>query len=145
MKSLSTFCLIVLVALTSNNMMRFCFAESKLQLPFVRYKVIILNEMTASTLTVHCKSKDDDLGEHVLHTGDNYNWSFRENFWISTLFWCHFSSKHGQVSGNVFWTAKWNWLNFQCVHHTCTWVCRDHSIYLYFGSRSAFELMYQWK
>ena len=42
--------------------------------------------MTASTLTVHCKSKNDDLGEHVLRTGENYSWNFKENFWRSTLF-----------------------------------------------------------
>ena len=38
-----------------------------------------------STLMVHCKSEDDNLGEHVLCTGDNYNWWFKENFWISTF------------------------------------------------------------
>lgn len=57
------------------------FAESKLQLPFSRWKVTILNGMTASTLIVHCKLANDDTGEHVLNSGDNYNWSFKENFW----------------------------------------------------------------
>ena len=121
-----------------------CLAESKLQLPFVKWKVNILNEMTASTLNVHCKSKDDDLGEHVLRVGDNYNWSFKENFWITTLFWCRFSSKYGQVSGDVFWTAKWDWFNEQCAHHNCTWTCRDQGIYMYFESLKAFRLMYNW-
>ena len=145
MKSLSIFCLIVLVALTSNNMMRFSFAESKQQLPFTKWKVTILNEMTTSTLIVHCKSKDDDLGEHILRTGDNYNWSFKENFWISTLFWCNFSSKHGQVSGNVFWPEGGSWFNDQCIHNNCTWAIRDQGIYLYFGSLNIFQLMYHWK
>ena len=145
MKSLSIFCLIVLVTLSSNNVMKLCFAESKLQLPFSRWKVTILNGMTASTLIVHCKSANNDLGEHVLRTGDNYNWSFKENFWTSTLFWCHFSSNYGQVNGNVFWPVKGYWFNDQCDDNNCIWAGREEGIYLYFGSLNIFKLMYRWK
>lgn len=31
-------------------------------------------------LTVHCKSKDDDLGDHVLHSGESFEFHFRQNF-----------------------------------------------------------------
>ena len=128
----------VLVAWTSNHMMTFSCAESSQQLPFTKWKVTILNEMTTSTLIVHCKSKDDELGEHVLRTRDNYNWSFKEIFWISTLFWCHFSSQHEQVSGDIFWPEGGSWFKDQCIHHNCTWSGRDQGIYLYFGSLKAF-------
>ena len=126
-------------------MMKFCIAESELQLPFTPWQVTILNFMTASTLTVHCKSKNDDLGEHVLRTRENYNWSFKENFWRSTLFWCHFSSKYGQVTGDVFWPEKGTWFSDQCVHHNCTWAGGDQGIYLYLGSLNALRLVYHWK
>ena len=42
-------------------------------------------------LTVHCKSKDDDLGVHLLHPGDNYGFSFNERIIFgNTLFFCSF-------------------------------------------------------
>ncbi|KAL6178759.1 hypothetical protein ACLB2K_050277 [Fragaria x ananassa] len=47
-------------------------------------------------LTVHCKSKNDDLGEHKLPYGSSYEFKFRTNIgfwpwrWSSTLFFCDF-------------------------------------------------------
>ncbi|KEH41974.1 leguminosin group486 secreted peptide [Medicago truncatula] len=41
-------------------------------------------------LTLHCKSKDDDLGVHLLHHGDNVRWGFGLNFFGETLFFCSF-------------------------------------------------------
>ncbi|CAJ2633677.1 unnamed protein product [Trifolium pratense] len=43
-------------------------------------------------LTLHCKSKDDDLGEHLLHQNDSFSWSFRPKWPIgTTLFFCSFA------------------------------------------------------
>ncbi|XP_028772384.1 S-protein homolog 2-like [Neltuma alba] len=42
-------------------------------------------------LTLHCKSKDDDLGEHTLQNKASYKFSLRPRFFIhSTLFFCSF-------------------------------------------------------
>lgn len=58
---------------------------------FVKKTVRITNAVGANTdLTVHCKSKDDDLGDHVLHSGESFEFHFRQNFWGSTLFYCSF-------------------------------------------------------
>ncbi|GER50093.1 plant self-incompatibility protein S1 family [Striga asiatica] len=40
------------------------------------------------TLSLHCKSKDNDLGEHEVNNGHSYAWKFRNNFWGRTLFFC---------------------------------------------------------
>ncbi|KAM1358879.1 hypothetical protein PS1_046272 [Malus domestica] len=44
-----------------------------------------------STLTVHCKSKNDDIGEKVLALHDWFEFSFRPNVWDSTLYYCSFA------------------------------------------------------
>ncbi|KAG5523588.1 hypothetical protein RHGRI_035402 [Rhododendron griersonianum] len=41
-------------------------------------------------LNLRCQSKDDDIGYHTLHTGQDLHWSFNRNFWGTTLFFCHF-------------------------------------------------------
>ncbi|OVA13122.1 Plant self-incompatibility S1 [Macleaya cordata] len=39
-------------------------------------------------MVIHCRSKDDDLGEHSIPYGQTYTWSFHPNFIRTTLFWC---------------------------------------------------------
>jgi hypothetical protein len=41
-------------------------------------------------LSVHCKSKDDDIGVHLLHHRDIFGWKFGNNYFGQTLFYCSF-------------------------------------------------------
>ncbi|XP_043720883.1 S-protein homolog 29-like [Telopea speciosissima] len=52
--------------------------------------VYIINELGLLDLDIHCKSKNDDLGEHKLYSGQEYTWSFNENIFGGTLYWCNF-------------------------------------------------------
>jgi len=60
-------------------------------------EVTIINDLatqsTPTNLTLHCKSKDDDLGFHTLTIGEKYTFSFKPSyvFWKSTLFFCSFT------------------------------------------------------
>ncbi|EEF38489.1 S-protein homolog 5-like [Ricinus communis] len=51
-------------------------------------------------LTVHCKSKDDDLGAHLLHDQEAYRFGFKPNYWGNTLFYCSFA-----------WTGEVKWFD----------------------------------
>lgn len=52
--------------------------------------VKVINSLGNMNLSVHCKSKDDDLGLHYLPPGANYQWTFVPSFWGHTQFYCYF-------------------------------------------------------
>ncbi|KAL5713081.1 hypothetical protein ACHQM5_015191 [Ranunculus cassubicifolius] len=71
----------------------------------IQYKVrtYISNSLGPNnTLTIHCKSKDDDLGEHNLAFNENFTWHFRWDVWERTLFWCNmwWYDHHNLVAGS---------------------------------------------
>lgn len=146
-QNINIFFLVILLAFKSNMIIISCFAESdsKIQRPFSPWEVAIWNHMKDSILLAHCKSKDNDLGEHEIDLGAKYSFSFKENFWQSTRFWCNFSSKHGHASGEVFWPEMENWFSDQCYNSICTWAAEDNGISLRLGSKESYLLEYPWK
>jgi hypothetical protein len=61
--------------------------------------VTIVNYLDGNLdLTIHCKSRDNDLGVHVLRRGDSFSWAFKDNIINTTLFYCSF-----QWSGETHW------------------------------------------
>ncbi|KAL9245900.1 hypothetical protein vseg_019499 [Gypsophila vaccaria] len=55
-----------------------------------------------ATLTVHCNSKDDDLGTQVLEFGRYFEFRFRPNFWGTTRFYCDFSWSGGSQHITIY-------------------------------------------
>ncbi|XP_062104468.1 S-protein homolog 5-like [Humulus lupulus] len=65
--------------------------------------VKIFNDLDENLdLAIHCMSKDDDLGVHVIPTPGVYSWKFRTNFWGTTLFFCDLSWKSGWGSYVIY-------------------------------------------
>jgi len=70
-----------------------------LMLLFVHYivgvRVNVNNTLEGNMdLTLHCKSKDDDLGVQLLHHGQSFSWKFNPRFppiIFQTLFFCSFA------------------------------------------------------
>lgn len=52
----------------------------------------LINELPQQSdiFRCHCFSKDDDLGFHDVSGASPFQWSFKENFWGTTLYSCHF-------------------------------------------------------
>ncbi|XP_043694400.1 S-protein homolog 5-like [Telopea speciosissima] len=54
-----------------------------------RVHVYIVNDLgSGKILTIHCQSKDDDLGVHSLDFEKVYTWSFKNIVYGETLFYC---------------------------------------------------------
>lgn len=101
---------------------------------FQRYEVHIINNLNNSNnefitneLTVHCRSADDDLGEHFLDNGDDWHWGFRVNFFRSTLFFCQVQWRELGKRFTVFDTDD---ISSKCEEtSTCFWSVREDGIY----------------
>ncbi|KAM6565506.1 hypothetical protein CsatA_024634 [Cannabis sativa] len=90
--------------------------------------VEIYNKLDNGTLlTVHCKSKDDDLGSHDLSENQSFRWKFRINIYGTTLFYCRFTWKGGSKTFNIF-DAKRD--ENRCPP-TCIWRVRNDGVHAY--------------
>ncbi|XP_058194861.1 S-protein homolog 5-like [Rhododendron vialii] len=96
-------------------------------------------------LNLRCQSKDDDIGYHTLHTGQDLRWSFNRNFWGTTLFFCHFYWGSKTRVFNVYDSS----INYDyCLmtskgHRTCYWEVRPDGFYVS-GNQKSWELMNLW-
>nr|XP_009775487.1 PREDICTED: uncharacterized protein LOC104225406 [Nicotiana sylvestris] len=96
------------------------------------YLVSIINNLKNSPvpLKIHCQSKNDDLGYHNLTYDQHFDFEFEENFFHTTLFFCHFWWPPKENSLNVFNDAN------RCIKHgpfhthTCIWLVNLDGFYL---------------
>ncbi|CAN6564944.1 unnamed protein product [Malus baccata var. baccata] len=66
----------------------------------VRVKNFLQLNGTLFTLTLHCKSKDDDLGKKVIPFNSSWEFDFIPHFLGATLFFCGFA-----------WPGQFKWFN----------------------------------
>lgn len=91
---------------------------------FHHFLVAIFNNLPNNDvpLTIHCQSRDDDLGYHNLTVGQSFNFTFRENIFWRTVFYCHFWWHPKDTSFAVFDKGQ------RCINHgpyyshKCIWV-----------------------
>ncbi|KAI3887005.1 hypothetical protein MKX03_028919 [Papaver bracteatum] len=88
-------------------------------------------------LKIHCKSLDDDLGEHVLSFGNEWDWFFRVGFG-TTKFWCDYrwydnrDQRWYQGSHEVFKAGRSGFRSryFNICRTKCIWSARRDGLYL---------------
>ncbi|KAF6176256.1 hypothetical protein GIB67_023547, partial [Kingdonia uniflora] len=108
----------------------------------------VVNELYPGTpLNIHCKSKNDDLGEHTLANQESFSWHFRDNYWGTTLFWCAMAWKDG--NGN--WAQEDHDVYKTCLKgekFVCqvdyTWSARPDGLYLHYDDGTQ-ELWHHWE
>lgn len=65
--------------------------------------VRVKNDLNNSNhIYLHCKSKNDDLQLHDLGPGQFQQWSFYENVWGTTLYWCSMATPGFQTTFDIY-------------------------------------------
>ncbi|KAF8394156.1 hypothetical protein HHK36_020362 [Tetracentron sinense] len=107
-----------------------------------RQHVYVVNDLGEGfTLTVHCASKDDDLGTHFLPYGTNFTWKFRINLFHTTLFWCDF--QWGNVTDSYIVFAAED--RYQTFVANTYWLSRQDGLYYANDDRQKeYELKHVW-
>ncbi|KAL0732320.1 hypothetical protein Bca4012_008529 [Brassica carinata] len=77
-------------------------------------------EKSGPLLTVHWKSKEDDLGVHNLAVNRNYQFKFQTNIWKSTLFYCSFKWNEQVKRFDIFDALR----DIDECHYQCNWTIK---------------------
>ncbi|KAI3470519.1 hypothetical protein Pfo_027182 [Paulownia fortunei] len=107
-----------------------------------KVEVFVVNNLpsNSASLKLHCASKDDDLGNHMLKTNQYFHWTFCENFFPNTLFFCHLWWGSKQRTFDAFkskWKQKYSGHDY--------WVVKSDGIYFsFFNSTKDFIKKYDW-
>ncbi|KAK8635673.1 hypothetical protein V6N13_004398 [Hibiscus sabdariffa] len=105
--------------------------EDRQNMLYQTWHVHAVNGLSSNKiLLIHCKSRDDDLGERNLTVGNEFEWKFKTNAFGTTLFWCFMASRsdHVHAKFNVFWDNED--LFYRCNWKNCIWIAKDDGIYL---------------
>lgn len=106
-----------------------------------RVHVHVINRLPDGfPMTIHCQSRDNDLGQSIVEVGDEVNWSFRINFWGTTLFYCEVQWE----SDSSIWyhfDAYDDDRDFQRCRSECLWmISREGFLYGYDQESEYWEL-----
>nr|AFK36353.1 unknown [Lotus japonicus] len=95
-------------------------------------------------LFMHCRSKNDDLGLRMISNGNYMQWSFKENFSLTTLFWCNLRWISGSTTSvKSFQIFKAKRDNQKCVAK-CLRSIRPDGVYFYDEFKNIWWKEYAW-
>ena len=107
-----------------------------------KIKVVILNNLPDNQeVTLHCQSQDDDLGIHVVPFNGTFEWSFRLNFWMTTLFYCQFTWRAASSTFNIYEAKRDG--NIRCPTY-CSWEVRDDGVYGFTEAAHKNDIIFAW-
>lgn len=105
-----------------------------------KFTIRIKNEIPKSQVSVHCRSKEDDLGFHNLKEQEEYYWKFCQNLWGTTLFGCDVKWGNNKASFHGF-DLKLS-QNY-CGKFVCRWSVKEDGIY-FTNKKKKFFKFYNW-
>ncbi|KAL0432890.1 UNVERIFIED_CONTAM: S-protein5 [Sesamum latifolium] len=113
---LLTIALLITMLITSD-------ANGRLLIP--KETVVVKNDISGENITIHCYSKDDDLGIHTLPYAANFTWYFHVSIGGTTKFYCDLMTRHGSGNYGVF---DWK-LEERCDVY-CLWLIQANGLCL---------------
>ncbi|KAE9609960.1 putative plant self-incompatibility S1 [Lupinus albus] len=124
--------LLLLIGLLSTQVV--CAANTK--------HVSIKNKLGSSkNMTLHCQSKDDDLGEHNIADGEEFRWSFSDNVFGNTLFYCNIGwEKVQKYDFDAYSFAR----DKERCKSGCSWIVSVEGIYGLNSQTWFWEFIYHW-
>ncbi|KAL8051772.1 hypothetical protein ABFX02_06G170500 [Erythranthe guttata] len=92
-----------------------------------KYTVYVVNNLPSNSapLLLHCASGNDDLGDHVLSTNQDFHFDFCENP-FSTLFFCRFRWNGKNTAFDVFDAS---WKKNRCTYDVCYYSVQSDGFY----------------
>ncbi|QCD85985.1 Plant self-incompatibility S1 [Vigna unguiculata] len=109
--------------------------------------MLIVNKLGHGTpLTLHCKSKNDDLQVHVIQYDQSFRWKFRPNFWGTTLFYCYFWWSGGRGAYDIYKDRR---DHDRCTHN-CDWYVTKEGVEGYteenknYGKKRRRDILFKW-
>ncbi|KAK9265420.1 hypothetical protein L1049_003544 [Liquidambar formosana] len=111
---------------------------------FERVHVYLLNRVEpGKTLSLHCKSKNDDLGMQQIVFNQTYEWSFHNNFFGTTLYWCFMYWEKSQYVFGSFNIYEGSRDQSRC-RKSCWWMIEEDGLFSLNGDSFIWEHMYDW-
>lgn len=90
-------------------------------------------------LTIHCKSRNDDLGVQVLQFNGTFQFHFRPNVWGTTQYYCSFQWKYTFHYFDIYIAER----DFpKC--DVCLWKIRPHGPCMLNAKLFVFDICYRW-
>ncbi|ESQ41176.1 hypothetical protein EUTSA_v10015390mg [Eutrema salsugineum] len=97
-----------------------------------------------STLNLHCKSKDDNLGLQIVAPNGSWSFKFRPNIWGSTVFSCHFTWPRGHSTHFDIYDDSRDGVRkgIPCIY--CFWDISKDGPCRFNDATEAFDICYYW-
>ncbi|XP_059632218.1 self-incompatibility protein S1-like [Cornus florida] len=92
-------------------------------------------------MTVHCQSKDNDLGQQTVGDGSEFGWDFSPNVWGTTLFYCNMEWEN--VREYQFDAYSFTRDYVRCETE-CSWLISMEGMYGLNGKTGLWEFIYHW-
>ncbi|XP_057731844.1 self-incompatibility protein S1-like [Arachis stenosperma] len=97
---------------------------------------------SGKNMTLHCKSKDTDLGEHSIAYGDEFGWDFHDDVVGTTLFYCDLEWE--RVQEYHFDAYDFHRDFVRCGSDGCSWLISAEGMYGSNSQTGIWEFMYYW-
>ncbi|GFP96201.1 hypothetical protein PHJA_001764200 [Phtheirospermum japonicum] len=90
-------------------------------------------------LTLHCKSRDNDLGIQLLANGDSFQWKFHPNIFGTTTFYCSMEWNDKSGSFDLYVDQR---DSERCI--VCVWKVTQNGVRGYSKEDGVEQIWFRW-